>query len=266
MISICSLKNFTRINFFLILMAYIQYNVISFSSSEFVKDYTLTIVRNIFFVYIVDFLSINKKQFKNTDIVQKYNHEFLFDIIKSSLTECCTLFFIQHNLIFKNEFSFKEDLLYFIPVSFVFEIIFDFFHYITHRLFHEIPSIYFIHKHHHEHCNLKSVIAFHQNPIDLLVTNSFPFIVTLYLMSLIPCLNISIFTLCILDVYKVFIEICGHNGKESNSSSFPQFIWLPKLLNMELSGKNHYDHHIYVNYNYSKRFSLWDKIFGTFKE
>ena len=47
------------------------------------------------------------------------------------------------------------------------------------------------------------------------------------------------------------------------TSSFPQCIWLPRLFNIELYTEDHDLHHSRNNCNYSKRFSLWDKIFKT---
>jgi sterol desaturase/sphingolipid hydroxylase (fatty acid hydroxylase superfamily) len=41
---------------------------------------------------------------------------------------------------------------------------------------------------------------------------------------------------------------------------------LPKWLNIELYCEDHDIHHSVNNCNYSKRFSLWDKVFGTFKD
>lgn len=66
-------------------------------------------------------------------------------------------------------------------------------------------------------------------------------------------------------VYKNFIEISGHSGKILYpTTSFPQFMWLPKWLNIELYCEDHDNHHFINNCNYSKRFSLWDKVFNTY--
>ena len=66
--------------------------------------------------------------------------------------------------------------------------------------------------------------------------------------------------------YKLFIEISGHIGKKIYPTScFSQFMWLPKLLEIELYTEDHDLHHSMNNCNYSKRFSFWDKLFGTYK-
>jgi sterol desaturase/sphingolipid hydroxylase (fatty acid hydroxylase superfamily) len=114
---------------------------------------------------------------------------------------------------------------------------------------------------HHTFPHPIAINAFYQDPIDLLITNSLPTYVAL---SLIP--SISYFEWNVMLIYKNFIEIAGHSGKKSYPiSSFPQFIWLPKWLGMELYTEDHDLHHSLNNCNYSKRFSLWDKAFGTYR-
>lgn len=66
-------------------------------------------------------------------------------------------------------------------------------------------------------------------------------------------------------IYKIFIEISGHSGKKIKATSFPQFMWLPKIFDIELRTEDHDLHHTLNNCNYSKRFKLWDKIFSTYK-
>jgi sterol desaturase/sphingolipid hydroxylase (fatty acid hydroxylase superfamily) len=68
-----------------------------------------------------------------------------------------------------------------------------------------------------------------------------------------------------LIVYKTSVEIAGHTGKKLYpTSSFPQFPWLVKYFNIELYTEDHDIHHRLLKYNFSKRLSLWDKIFGTY--
>lgn len=159
-----------------------------------------------------------------------------------------------------------KDIVYFIPMSFAFELVFDFFHYTTHRLLHH-PCVYkYFHKKHHTYTSLIPIMAFYQDPVDILVTNSLPMLATMYLFQLHPWTAISYVQLHWILVYKTYIEICGHSGTKSYpTSSFPQFIWLPKWLSIELYTEIHDLHHSANNCNYSKRFSIWDKAFGTFK-
>jgi len=70
-----------------------------------------------------------------------------------------------------------------------------------------------------------------------------------------------------ITVFRLFIEISGHSGRVSNPScSFPQFNWLPKLLNIEQHSEDHALHHTNPNVNFSKQFTLWDKVFGTYQK
>ena len=158
-----------------------------------------------------------------------------------------------------NNLYFLLEFISFIGKSFIFEIIFDFFHYWTHRIAHHRYLYKYSHKKHHEYNkNTNIITTFHQDFFDLLFTNVLP----MYLTSqIIPFTQLQY---CIFLVYKTFIEIGGHLGKESTGLiCFPQFVWLPKLFNIQLYSIDHYHHHTKINYNYSKRFMLWDKIFGS---
>lgn len=152
----------------------------------------------------------------------------------------------------------------FVVLSFGFEAVFDFFHYWAHRIVHMNSYLYrHYHKQHHQHKNVSTEITFHQHPVDLVITNSIPSILTCILLQQTPY-QMSLYTLSKLFTYKTYIEICGHTGKHVAASSFPQCIWLPRMFNFELYTEDHDNHHVLNNCNYSKRFSLWDKVFGTY--
>ena len=62
------------------------------------------------------------------------------------------------------------------------------------------------------------------------------------------------------------MEISGHSGKDiGKASSFPQFKWLPAWCGFELYSQDHYMHHRNSKVNFSKRFTLWDRMFETFQ-
>lgn len=155
--------------------------------------------------------------------------------------------------------SLGTELLLFIPYSFIFEIVFDFFHYSIHRTIHTLPWFYrHIHKYHHQQTRISVFTAFHQDVIDLFLTNTIPVLLTVSL-----CRPSTLF-IFVWFLYKSLEEIYGHLGKVSSASSFPQCIWLPRLAGFELYAKDHERHHRNPNVNFSKRFSLWDKVFGTY--
>ena len=66
--------------------------------------------------------------------------------------------------------------------------------------------------------------------------------------------------------YKAYVEAAGHAGRASRATSFPQCVWLPRLLGVELRTADHDAHHLDGRRNFAKRFSLWDRAFGTFAE
>jgi sterol desaturase/sphingolipid hydroxylase (fatty acid hydroxylase superfamily) len=176
-----------------------------------------------------------------------------------------------------------RDILLFIPISFLFEITFDFFHYITHRAEHTFPILYkTLHKTHHMHHHPTFITTYYHNLGDLLFTNSLPLFATLILFrtyfffpwinllgsffgraegSLIPISRHLFFAIYLA---KSYIELCGHSGKDiPKTGSFVQCVWLPRLFGIELYTEDHDRHHQYSNGNYGKRFALWDIAFGT---
>lgn len=261
MISIKSLTNFAIVNSSLMSLALIEYYVFENVFNIFLL-FLFFAIRNIF-LFITIYSCLYSKDYivKQDRENQHYNlYALIFLFITSVIIE--TL--VQLTMLQYYDFTDTDiinDIMYFIPISFLYEIIFDFFHYWTHRLEHNGSIYKYTHKMHHAYQYTLIQFTYSHHPLDILITNVIPHFLTLFIVP-----NISKFTYSALLTYKIFIEICGHTGKQSNSSSFPQCIWLPRLLNIELTTKCHDNHHIYSTCNYSKRFSIWDKIFGTYKK
>jgi sterol desaturase/sphingolipid hydroxylase (fatty acid hydroxylase superfamily) len=265
MINIQSIKNstitFLMVNIFLISISVVQYKLIKYSL---LINYLFNIFRIFLLIKCINYKFKDKEPVINQDkIIEKYTNEFNFNIIQTE-----TFDFISTQIFHYYFFDIHEnmnlyDLIYFVPISFLFELIFDFFHYVTHYLSHSIPFLYKnIHKKHHTHKIIKSEITFYSNPVDLFLTNFIPMVITIRLMP-----TFSLFIFYLIKNYKANVEISGHTGKKLYPiSCFPQFTLLPKLLNIELYAEDHLNHHLYNNCNYSKRFSLYDKLFGTYKK
>lgn len=214
--------------------------------------------RNMTLLHFVNYATRNKPLLSTSVPTEAYPYEFHVHLLQTTAVESLTHVVINDWIIFSNEMN---SIMYWIPFCFLFEIVFDFFHYIAHRVLHQ-PWIYkYLHKTHHTFPHPIAITAFYQDPVDLLLTNSLP---TYFTLSLIP--QISYLEWSVMMIYKNFIEIAGHTGKASFPiSSFPQCIWLPKMLGIELYTEDHDLHHSLNNCNYGKRFSLWDRVFGTYK-
>jgi sterol desaturase/sphingolipid hydroxylase (fatty acid hydroxylase superfamily) len=245
---------FVVINSSLLTISYIHS---IFFQSHILYLFLFTILRNIAMVKALDRYSRSKQP-----IVQTYTYpegEFVHSIVQASMIETITERCIVP---LNNQSNIGFACLVFIPMSLCFEILFDFFHYWSHRSLH---TMYFPwHKTHHNYIHLKPAITFYQHWMDLLLTNSLPLLLTIRIVqSVYP---LSTFEVSALITYKIFTEISGHLGHRSfPTSSFPQCIWLPRLLGIELYCEDHNLHHTNTNYNFSKRFSLWDKVFGTYQ-
>jgi sterol desaturase/sphingolipid hydroxylase (fatty acid hydroxylase superfamily) len=144
----------------------------------------------------------------------------------------------------------------FLVYLFVFEVILDFLHYWTHRISHE--RYYRFHKTHHHHTQPRILNTYWHHPVDLILIECIPTLITFALVKG----TTSWITVTL--VYKSFIEISGHTGKQvAPSSCFPLCVWIPRALGIQLYTEDHDRHHEKSTCNYSKRFYLWDILFQT---
>lgn len=265
MISLKSIYNFFYVNGLLVTVGTIQYLTINYFNNIVLKfaitflEFSLT---NYFLIKLINYNLRNREKIKNDVIKEDYKNEFAIAFLSSTLVETVTYIIFTVLLFHNSQINYFYDLLYFIPFSFVFECIFDFFHYWTHRISHENSFLYrYSHKSHHKYRNTISILTFYHSPLDLVITNTIPQILTLLIFP-----YISLYQYNLILVYKTFIEISGHSGKKLYpNGSFPQFIWLPRILGITLFSEDHHLHHYQNDCNYAKRFSIWDKLFGTYK-
>lgn len=243
------------INGSLFTIAYMYHEALQIS---YIATLIFTILRNIGMTKAIEYYSTRGKRLLNIDYVYPEG-EYLLYIVQGSIIETTTTYVSLPNTIDTN---IPNVMLTFIPLSFIFEIIFDFFYYWSHRILHTYNLPW--HKVHHNHIHLKPVITFYQDLVDVLLTVSLPFIFSERIIgSVYP---ISSLEISLLVTYKIYTEICGHTGHESSPTcAFPQCIWLPKLFNIELYTEDHNLHHRNPSRNFSKRFILWDKVFGTYQ-
>lgn len=241
-------------------------------NNNFIYIYVFFILRNLFLErklnYILKdkkYICYNVKNYENEishrENSNKSNVKICLYFLSSTFIETIT-HLITIKLYNFNDTNIVNNLIYFIPISFIYEVIFDLFHYIAHKIEHDNVLLYkYIHKVHHTFRYSTTFVTYYHHPIDLILSNTLPQLLTL---MIIPKISFFIYNLII--IYKIFIEISGHSGKKINSQSFPQFIFLPKFLKIEMYTEDHDAHHYLNNCNYSKRFTLWDKFFNTYDE
>ena len=270
MISFSSAKNFCIVNTSLCLIGFLQYNAVMYYQSFNILGVNLIplyvflifVTRNYILLHMIDYGTRSKPYINQTMIPkEEYKYEFHVNVLTATAVETVTHLFIKTHLT-QLHFSGPTyyEIVYFIPLSFLFEIIFDFFHYGAHRMLHDKSVYKYLHKKHHKFNDPIAITTFYQDPFDLLLTNSIPTVLALYMVP-----GISYFQFHMMTIYKSFIEISGHSGKILYpTTSFIQLMWLPKWLHIELSSEDHDIHHSLNNCNYAKRFSLWDKVFGTY--
>jgi sterol desaturase/sphingolipid hydroxylase (fatty acid hydroxylase superfamily) len=266
MVSYKSISNFFVVNMLLTTVGFVQYQVIHKLSPMYlwtVSIFMMFIARNYVLMWFIGNGTKHKPCIqKQIPLKEAYKHEFHLNVVSATAVETLTYACIRMFLFDTYSVISLRDILVFIPLSFVFEVVFDFFHYWSHRLVHQGLLYRMTHKKHHKYRNPVTIITYYQDPIDLLLTNSIP---TLLALMLLPV--VTLFQYHLLLVYKEFIEISGHSGKRLRpTSSFSQCIWLPRFFDIQLYTEDHDLHHSANNCNYSKRFNLWDKMFGTYSQ
>jgi len=237
MISLKSAKTFVYINSFLFGLGLFLHWV----------NFYNAFLRNLSIVLFISYGTRNK-EFISIHHKKEYIFIDYIYFILTSTSQFITERFITHS----------DSNSWFVVRLFCFEIVLDFFHYISHRFLHTFFKS--IHKVHHHHPYPQILNTFYHHPLDLILVESIPTLIAFYFVPF------SQFQTQLVLVYKDFIEISGHVGKQlSPSSSFPLCVWIPRFLGIELYTEDHDTHHSSGNCNYAKRFRLWDRLFGTLK-
>jgi sterol desaturase/sphingolipid hydroxylase (fatty acid hydroxylase superfamily) len=267
-----SMLTFLNVNSTLISISLVKYIIYVSTNStnsfnHFLIMYVTYIFRNYCMMYLLTNATIHKPYLSIGNAMNASNYQLKSHLYVFSTTFFDTLInlFIYNQLIHQafSMINFLNSILYFIPMSFLFEIILDFFHYWSHRMLHLNKHLYRnTHKTHHQHANPIFINAYYFSPLDLILSISIPMMLTIIILPY----NLSLFEFLMISVYKQYTELAGHSGKIlAPASSFPQCIWLPRLLQIELYAEDHHAHHKINNCNFAKRFSLWDKVFRTYK-
>jgi sterol desaturase/sphingolipid hydroxylase (fatty acid hydroxylase superfamily) len=275
MLSIKALKNFFTTNLTLFAFGSVEYIGLILLNGfspiiQFIITFIILLARNFILLYFITIAIKDKKYVsdRRKEPEEQYRGEFVKNVITTTFTDAITMTIAKNYLLHVYDtriiHNYLYDIMMFIPQSFVFELVFDFFHYWSHRCAHSKYLYSRLHKHHHKHHDVSPIVTFYQDPLDMIFSNTIPVLITLYLMSNMLFLNLSLFSYAIMSVYKVSVEIYGHSGKHT-PPEFVQCIWLPRYLGIVLTSENHSHHHMFNNCNYSKRFSLWDKLYGTFR-
>ena len=244
MISLRSAYQYTFTNSLVMTFAFLQY-----SAGPLLLPYL--IFRNFALVYLIDYITMNRILYMSPS-----------GIYELHTVQAATIEYMALSLLPTMHPAHLRNLVTFVPLSFVFEVIYDFFFYWAHLLSHVSNSRW--HKQHHQHVHLMPILAFYNHPVDELLLYLVPLVSTTRLIHMVYPL--SAFELALLVTYKVYIEITGHISYSSKRKcSFQQCIWLPRSLGIELYSDDHATHHAYSNCNFGKRFTLWDRVFETYR-
>lgn len=272
MISFRSIQNFILVNSLIVATSLFNFTFTLPSGNlinDFFTQYPVSLIENYIMLNFIQYRTSNKKQImrEKREMIEnipkeRFYKEFDLFVLSTTMVDSITQVIIKNYLLTDFTSSLiAYDFVEFIFISFAFEITFDFFHYFMHFYLHKNPFLYRnVHKIHHKWAYPMPILTFYNHPFDYFLTNSIPTFLTLYIFPV----NITYFQFILIHSYKTLLEIGGHSGKIVNSNSFTQCIWLPRLLNVHLKTEDHDLHHSLNNCNYAKRFTLWDKVFGTY--
>jgi sterol desaturase/sphingolipid hydroxylase (fatty acid hydroxylase superfamily) len=187
--------------------------------------------------------------------------EFTLSFLSTSILDAAATWVSCALYSFSPPAGLVSDVVWFVPLSLMFEVVFDLGHYSTHRLLHTQGVLYRrIHSHHHTHTHPCLATTFYQHPVDMVVTNGMPMMCALWCTP-----GVTLRQFHVMLVFKIALEISGHVGIPlSPNHSFLQCVWLARALGIQLHAEDHETHHRLRICNFGKRFNLWDRIFGTF--
>jgi sterol desaturase/sphingolipid hydroxylase (fatty acid hydroxylase superfamily) len=244
----------------------IKYN----SLTNYTTNFVLTLGLKMIIVYFIN-NKINKIENKENQINYfEHKNNILSHTVINTLSFMCINNFI---LIHKNNnmIDFLHSLIKLYPIFFIYEIIFDFFYFSIHYLMHYNKFLYTnVHKMHHESNKITVMTTFSTHPIEYIISVEIPTIIILLIFN--NYYKLSLFEYLLIFYYRTQIEIFGHAGDYKNLFKYYKYSHLyfyskiNKFLNIELTPHDHYLHHKIVHANYSKRNTLFDKMFGTYKE
>ncbi len=133
-----SILIFFLLNSFMVLSGSIYYVLANINTF---MIFAMTILKNIFLLNVLE-KAIEKKD----DIgirqqpIEKYKGEFMYNVVQASTIEAVGVYIAKKYIL--TDITNINMLIYFIPISFIFELIFDFFHYWTHYFAHKNAYLY----------------------------------------------------------------------------------------------------------------------------
>jgi sterol desaturase/sphingolipid hydroxylase (fatty acid hydroxylase superfamily) len=136
---------------------------------------------------------------------------------------------------------------------FLFMLVEDCVFYLSHSLLHH-PSLYWIHKQHHEYYNTICIAAVYAHPVEAVLGNMVPMYLGYRVLSVYA--PVHMVTICVWLLFRMMETYENHSGYEW---SWGQLSFLP----WKLGSDYHNFHHSHNVGNFGSMFGFWDTIMGT---
>jgi sterol desaturase/sphingolipid hydroxylase (fatty acid hydroxylase superfamily) len=222
--------------------------------------YLTLLIRNYLIMYIIEYMT-KKKYYTNYSYpTEKYYNEYNINLCLVSIIELITNYGIQYIITIKNTI-FIENIIYIVPIIFIF----DFIHYCIHYILHNNKYFYNkIHSKHHEHNHTILYSTYYKTLSDTILLDTIPIYITFYILNYIN-LPISLILINTFFIKKTITDINNHNNKKiTQQKSLNQYNFLYNILNIQTTTQDNDLHHKLLICNYGKMTILWDKVFGTY--
>jgi sterol desaturase/sphingolipid hydroxylase (fatty acid hydroxylase superfamily) len=223
MVSVISIAKFFVINLFFGGLGFCLYFHRDFLFYSVLSTFITTVAKNYFILGILESYAMLKPKIEGDERpkpIAKFFGELHLYWWMASAVESFTIFCLLNYCpsvfsarVPESKLDLISSYLWFFPMMFLFEFIFDFFHYWIHRKAHCPPFYKWLHKTHHLHRYPTGIITFYQNPIDLILSNSIPSFLAFFMMYSILGVQWDMFQFSLLLVFKSLVEIGGHLGK-----------------------------------------------------
>lgn len=145
---------------------------------------------------------------------------------------------------------------------FVYLLCLDLIYYPLHKACHLYPFLFrHVHKLHHSILHPEWYETTYASIWEHLFMN-----LPSYIFAHCICCHVPLLSIILANARTTHDEIYGHSGTQSHGSLFILLNFPLKNLGLLISTPSHALHHKVNNYNYCKQFTIFDKVFNTFRE
>lgn len=163
------------------------------------KNY-LILGLNKFYASWFPWIAEDKREQPKSDFFGEFHVYMWAAAVVETLTAAFIIAVLPFGSLPKTYIEYAVSYLLFFPIMFLWEVIFDFFHYWAHRMSHDGFLYKNFHKIHHKYHFPTGIITFYQDPVDLVLSNSIPTTVAFWIVICLFGIPLNFFQLSLISV------------------------------------------------------------------